>query len=418
MSEKFLENHVSQVDGARQLPFLNAASLERIARAVPIAKAAVIVPAMVANVAEAAEFTRSARSELAAGLPLDVIEWRVDFLLSKFLPQTVFEQLAQNLADALVEEIARFPTVNNPLGENGSEFCGGLPDVVEEKIRASLADNAQLERNSKFAASNAASVEGYVVLPVESERLVEDSDFSDVIGDKLRNLVVLICDVYCALVATDLPVLVTLRSQREGGLCDLSYDAYATLVKSLLQLSPAAIDIEATCASPADLVEIAHKNGVSVVASQHFWHETPADGTLHESFANMRATKADTIKLAVMPQIPADVSRLLAATAAAANLNSAAISDDITSAQLSPDTTATAFPRRNATPFGNETSPADSANSCSAPAVIGIAMGELGTPARISGALHGSAATFASLTSASAPGQVDVHALAAAWRVA
>ena len=105
-----------------------------------------------------------------------------------------------------------------------------------------------------------------------------------------------------------------------------------------------------------------------VVASHHNFEATDSAERLLATFTAMSEAGADVAKVAMMPQTPADVLRLLEATSTA-----------------------------------DASSPAP---------VLGISMGPLGRTSRIMGADFGSCATFAQIGQASAPGQIDAVVLA------
>lgn len=169
---------------------------------------------------------------------------------------------------------------------------------------------------------------------------------------------------YAVLAATDLPVLVTVRSKAQGGLVAFSAGDYAALVTRLLDLQPAAIDVEVAHIESPELVKLAKDARVPVVVSDHDWHGTPMVSAMVARLEDMAHIGADVAKIAVTPQMADETLDLLAACHAA-----------------------------------NDTLDIP---------VIGIAMGELGRASRVIGQDFGSAATFAALDAASAPGQLSV----------
>jgi hypothetical protein len=106
---------------------------------------------------------------------------------------------------------------------------------------------------------------------------------------------------------------------------------------------------------------------VPLLLSMHDFERTPAPESLLAAFAHMAALGADIVKLAVMPRSEADVMALLEATSHA--------------------------DRSLAIP------------------VVGISMGELGTPSRVIGHRFGSRITWCSGLEASAPGQLPLELL-------
>ncbi len=133
----------------------------------------------------------------------------------------------------------------------------------------------------------------------------------------------------------------------------------------------AAVDVEYTLAAEFrdKIMAAARAVGVPVIMSYHDLNETP-DVPVY--LADLAATGADIVKLAVTPHDEADVERLLLATQAA---------------QI-------------------------------AQPLITISMGLLGQRSRIEGYKYGSEMTFAVLDGqpVSAPGQLTISELRAAWQ--
>lgn len=168
---------------------------------------------------------------------------------------------------------------------------------------------------------------------------------------------------YGAFARSRVPTLVTVRSVAEGGYCPV--EAYAEAVTEAIALTPAAVDVEVGREESADLLAAARDRRVTTVASAHTWESTPTGDELDGLFARMAASGADAAKVAVMPESVGDVLALLGATWRAS--------------------------RTLRLP------------------VIGIAMGELGRVTRLCGGEFGSAATFATAGSGSAPGQMTAE---------
>lgn len=167
-------------------------------------------------------------------------------------------------------------------------------------------------------------------------------------------------------------LLVTLRTQAEGGEADASLEEYAAFCRRVWESGCAdLLDIEFFPAGDVlpRLIAEAHAHGVKVVCSSHDFARTPSREEMVSRLCAMQAAGADLPKLAVMPQNRRDVLALLEATAEMADLH--------------PETP-----------------------------VITISMGALGGVSRICGEAMGSAMTFASAGKASAPGQIELDALA------
>ena len=171
------------------------------------------------------------------------------------------------------------------------------------------------------------------------------------------------------------PLIVTIRTAREGGEVDLTPTEYGEACQALLaQGSADALDIEwlADKTLTEELRDAAHRAGVSALFSEHHFGSTPDTGVMTDTLVDMLDLGADIAKLAVMPRNRADAARLLEATARAADAR--------------PDTP-----------------------------LITMSMGPLGAVTRFCGGAFGSCATFGvtSGTSASAPGQPPADVLKA-----
>ena len=171
--------------------------------------------------------------------------------------------------------------------------------------------------------------------------------------------------------AVSKPLIVTIRTAREGGEVDLTPAEYGEACRELLaQGGVDALDIEWQV--DKDLTEAlrdaAHRAGASALFSEHHFGATPDTDAMTATLVGMLDLGADIAKLAVMPRNRADAARLLLATAQAA-------------AQR---------PGR---------------------ALITMSMGRDGAVTRYCGGAFGSAATFGTLSAASAPGQPPVSLL-------
>ncbi|WP_115727040.1 type I 3-dehydroquinate dehydratase [Actinomyces culturomici] len=156
------------------------------------------------------------------------------------------------------------------------------------------------------------------------------------------------------------PVLASIRTIDEGGAANLSASEYSSLVRLLAGLADA-VDVEIDRAGANELIADARAFGAVVVASHHDFSETPSTEGILEVFARMDAAGADVLKIACRANGPDDALRLLGAQVRAR-------------AEFSRP-------------------------------IIAIGMGGAGALTRLAGSLMGSAATFASVGTASAPGQ-------------
>lgn len=168
----------------------------------------------------------------------------------------------------------------------------------------------------------------------------------------------------------DTPILATFRTKREGGAKAISEAAYYALNRMIAENKLAdLLDVELFCAEETvrSLIACAHAHDIKIVLSNHDFVQTPSYAQLIERAKRMRQYDADLLKLAVMPRCRQDVLTLLQATS------------DLKEQIPQP--------------------------------LITMAMGKLGVISRLCGETFGSAITFASAKTASAPGQLDARKL-------
>lgn len=169
----------------------------------------------------------------------------------------------------------------------------------------------------------------------------------------------------------DIPLLFTFRSVREGGEKEIDAEQYASLNKAAIKTGCVdLVDIELSLEETViqELVRTAHNAEVKVIISNHDFYRTPEKQEIVQRLRNMQRLGADIPKIAVMPQKKEDVLTLLAATAEMADIYAEG-------------------------------------------PIITMSMAGTGLLSRISGEIFGSAVTFGSAGRASAPGQIDYHAL-------
>lgn len=167
------------------------------------------------------------------------------------------------------------------------------------------------------------------------------------------------------------PLLVTFRTREEGGEQEISQEAYESFLLSVLSSGQADLaDVELFRGEDllARICREAHRSGMAVVASSHDFEKTPEKEELIRRLCRMQECGADVLKLAVMPQNPQDVLTLLAAT----------------------------WEMKE--------------NYAQRP-LITMSMGKTGAVSRLCGEIFGSAVTFGSAGTASAPGQISVSEL-------
>lgn len=163
-------------------------------------------------------------------------------------------------------------------------------------------------------------------------------------------------------------ILFTLRTSKEGGNLSVEEDTYYHLNQEAAASGCVSlVDVEAFLKEERTEEEIQkiHSAGSRVIASNHDFEKTPPIGEMVRRLRRMEELGADAAKLAVMPGNRQDVLNLLQATITA---------DDALSVP-----------------------------------VVTMSMGKRGVVSRLSGALTGSAMTFAAVGETSAPGQIPAE---------
>ena len=189
----------------------------------------------------------------------------------------------------------------------------------------------------------------------------------------------------------NIPVLFTIRTKEECGQAEISTEDYLVINRSVIESGLAdLVDVELmkgdevmkTLVDAAKHSRIrtpqpiaASKNleptlqeTVKIIGSRHDFDKTPSESEIVNSLCRMQELGADVAKFAVMPTCEKDVLTLLSAT--------------MTMKEHHPKTP-----------------------------VITMSMGRLGAISRICGTLSGSAVTFGTVGSASAPGQLPADLL-------
>lgn len=168
----------------------------------------------------------------------------------------------------------------------------------------------------------------------------------------------------------EIPMLFTVRTKKEGGELELSYEAYEEILLRAARSGLAdAVDVEAFFWEEKTnaLIQKVKQYGVVAVASNHDFLKTPSKQDMIQRLTSM-GEYADIAKLAVMPQSRQDVLALLEVT--------------------------------------KEVS--QKSNMCP---LITMSMSKLGEVSRICGELSNSTITFACVEKASAPGQIEIGEL-------
>lgn len=167
------------------------------------------------------------------------------------------------------------------------------------------------------------------------------------------------------------PVLFTFRTSKEGGAREIEAPVYQALNQTAAESG--LIDLLDTEVFSGDqvvreIIESAHRAGVRVIASNHDFKSTPPKEELIARMRHMQKLGADILKIAVMPQSPADVLELLSATEVMTRLYT----------------------------------------QCP---IITMSMSGTGLISRLAGEVFGSALTFGTAGKASAPGQMEAEGL-------
>ncbi|PBI80250.1 3-dehydroquinate dehydratase [Rahnella sp. BIGb0236] len=167
------------------------------------------------------------------------------------------------------------------------------------------------------------------------------------------------------------PLILTFRTQAEGGMKTISDKAYGDLYLSLINdhfIDILDVEMFRDAKVVNQVVAAAHKAGIKVVMSSHDFHNTPSVADIVARLRKQDSMGADILKIAVMPHNPEDVVRLMDATAQ--------IRDQYS---LKP--------------------------------LLTMSMGGLGAVSRLSGEVFGDDLTFGMLGTPSAPGQIEAHQL-------
>lgn len=168
----------------------------------------------------------------------------------------------------------------------------------------------------------------------------------------------------------DIPLLFTLRTDREGSNTHVETKEYEEILCHAAACPETdLIDVEVmpdlSCA--AAIIDTAHTHGTPVIGSNHHFEGTPSNEEIDCIFSCMEKAGADILKMAVMPADRRDVVRMMERTLT--------------------------WKEKTDRPL------------------ITMSMGALGCVSRMCGELTGSSVTFASVTAASAPGQIDMASL-------
>lgn len=164
-------------------------------------------------------------------------------------------------------------------------------------------------------------------------------------------------------------LLFTFRTKQEGGEQTIAVKEYQMLCENVFRSGYIdLIDVETFMQEGllSSICQIAHSNGVYVVASNHDFARTPEEEEIVKRLQYMDEQGADMLKIAVMPQQERDVLTLLSATLRYHE------------------------------------------NGGQKP-IITMSMKDMGIISRLAGECFGSALTFATVGKTSAPGQIPIE---------
>lgn len=174
-----------------------------------------------------------------------------------------------------------------------------------------------------------------------------------------------------AFILGDIPLLFTIRTDREGGQFPFDMKEYAECNIAAARTGKVSlVDVEVFYMEDEKkaLVKELQKNGALVIASSHDFEKTDKEEVLIERFKTMDETGADILKIAVMPKTFEDTAAIIKATSHVSK-------------------------------------------NCTEKPLISMSMGEIGSISRISGESFGSCVTFGVVGKASAPGQLPIEKL-------
>ncbi|MEO8779690.1 MAG: type I 3-dehydroquinate dehydratase [Rhodanobacter sp.] len=171
--------------------------------------------------------------------------------------------------------------------------------------------------------------------------------------------------------AGDIPLIFTLRSEREGGQPVTLTDGHVAALCEAICAQQVVDFVDFEMSAPAEhIVRVrtaCHSSGTQLILSYHNFQETPDAEQLHRTFCTAQSLDGDIAKVAVTPRDLADVLVLLMATLRAS--------------------------RELRLPL------------------ISISMGGYGALTRMIGWVFGSSVTFAVGQTSSAPGQIPLEDL-------
>lgn len=167
-----------------------------------------------------------------------------------------------------------------------------------------------------------------------------------------------------------IPLIFTIRTKKEGGNAELSTEEYIRINLTAARTKKADfVDVEVFGEEEEkkSLILQLQKEDCRVIASSHDFEKTEEKEALVQRFKRMDETGADILKIAVMPKNFEDVAAIMQATKEMC--------------------------------------------TCTSKPLISMSMGSIGSISRIAGENFGSCLTFATVGTASAPGQFPIQEL-------
>src|SRR5699024_1074612 len=153
-----------------------------------------------------------------------------------------------------------------------------------------------------------------LIVPKGPDLIELRADFLSEIND-IKNVVNLVNSM---MDTTDIPLLFTIRSSREGGEeIALNELEDSTLLKEICVRTDVYIIDNEVDNQPHNITEIIDwpkKYDKNIILSYHNFKQTPSDDVLIEKVIKMAGLRADHAKIAVMPNKERDVFRLLELT--------------------------------------------------------------------------------------------------------
>jgi len=118
-------------------------------------------------------------------------------------------------------------------------------------------------------------------------------------------------------ILSEIPLVFTFRTAKEGGEKQLRQEEYKALYKAVLAARMVdIIDLELFTSEEdvKELIELAHSQQVYVIVSNHDFQKTPSKDEIISRLRKAQEIGGDLPKIAVMPNSPEDVLTLLGAT--------------------------------------------------------------------------------------------------------